>query len=361
MLLPLGFYFYLRAHALTAYSAASADGLGRVTDMAARYEVADLDTVWLLLANWGVGLKLMVWPHPLQLHYPPPSTAIAVFLIFMQVALLLLGLAQLRRGRGPLLAALAWFYLALLPASRIVAPGQTDPHLAERYLYFASVGPAIALAFALAWLGSRLAPRGVAALVLLALLILMPLTWIRNNDWVTDVRLFEAEYRRSGPEKDTLRLLTGAHAARGNYARGEEICDRHADMLGEAQRFALHCGMIYAQRGRFDDAEHAYLAVTEEGDHRASAHSNLALLYLKQGRFAEAVLQFEHAIEKEPSPAVKAMRRGIQLANLYPRDPAMLARARDHFNEAYRIQPMLGAARNLALRMDEMLSTMEQR
>jgi hypothetical protein len=73
------------------------------------------------------------------------------------------------------------------------------------------------------------------------------------------------------------------------------------------------------------------------------------------------VLQFEHAIEKEPSPAVKAMRRGIQLANLYPRDPAMLAKARDHFNEAYEIQPMLGAARNLALRMDEMLSTLEQR
>jgi tetratricopeptide (TPR) repeat protein len=207
---------------------------------------------------------------------------------------------------------------------------------------------------------SRFAPRGVAVLVLIAVLVMMPLTWIRNNDWVTDVRLFEAEYRRSGPEPDTLRLLTGAHAARGNYARGQEICDRHADLLAEAQRFALHCGMIYAQRGRFEDAEQAYLSVTEEGDHRASAHSNLARLYLQQGRFREAVLQFEYAIEKEPSPAVKAMRRGIQLANLYPRDPAMLARARDYFNEAYEIQPMLMIARNLAQRMDETLSTLEQ-
>jgi hypothetical protein len=148
MLLPLGLYFYLRAHALTAYSAMSADGIGRVADMAASFEVADFDTVRLLLANWGVGLKLMIWPHPLRLHYSSPSTAMAATLIFMQLVLLLLGLAQLRRGRSPLLAGLACYYLALLPTSRIVAPGEMDPHFAERYLYFASVGPAIALAFA---------------------------------------------------------------------------------------------------------------------------------------------------------------------------------------------------------------------
>jgi hypothetical protein len=85
-----------------------------------------------LAGNWGIGLKLMVWPYPLQLNYLPLPTATAVAMIGGQLALIGLGLAQLRRGRSALLAGLAWFYLALLPASRLFTLGRGTP-LGERY------------------------------------------------------------------------------------------------------------------------------------------------------------------------------------------------------------------------------------
>ena len=110
------------------------------------------------------------------------------------------------------------------------------------------------LAFSLTWLGRRYGPRRILLPMMLAVLVMMPLTWNRNNDWKTDVRLFEKEYRLSGADSDTLRLVTAAHQKRGNHARGAEICDRHPEHLGEYSRFTLNCGMLYASLGRTQDA-----------------------------------------------------------------------------------------------------------
>jgi hypothetical protein len=183
MLLPLGLYLYLRAHALATGAAEAGAGIAPVTEMVSEIRFTGQEYLVDLAGNWGIGLKLMVWPYPLQLNYPPLPTATAVAMIGGQLALIGVGLAQLRRGRSALLTGLAWFYLALLPASRLFTPGEEEPHLAERYLYLPSIGAALVLVFALAWLGSRLGPRRVAALILAIVAVMMPLTWIRNNEW----------------------------------------------------------------------------------------------------------------------------------------------------------------------------------
>jgi tetratricopeptide (TPR) repeat protein len=210
----------------------------------------------------------------------------------------------------------------------------------------------------LAWLGARFGPRRVVVLGLLAVSVMLPLTWIRNNEWATDVRLFETEYRRSGAHPDTLRLLTGAHFRRGNFSRGAEICDRHTGLIDDHPRYARHCGMLYVALGRTEDAERAYLFASEWGDD-PGVNSNLAMLYLELGRRMDAIVQFQLAIEREKHPAAKNLRRGFQLAYLYPTDPESLAKARDYFKEAYRMQPMLKAANAWAKRMERALEELE--
>ena len=358
MLLPLGLYLYLRAHALATGAAEADTGIARVTEMVGKVRFTGQEYLVDLVGNWGLGLKLMVWPYPLQLNYPPLPTGIAVAMIGGQLALIGLGLAQLRRGRSPLLTGLAWFYLTLLPASRLFTPGQEEPHLAERYLYLPSIGAALALVFALAWLGSRLGPRRAAALILVIVAVMMPLTWIRNNEWGSDLRLFETEYRRSGTSPDTLRYITGGALRRGNSARAAEICDRHSDLIGRYTGFARHCGQAYAALARTEDAEQAFLAAIAEGGD-PSAANNLAMLYLTQGRRLDAIVQFQQAIDLEDHPAIQHMRRGFQLAYLFPTDPESLAKAKDFFVEAYRMEPMLKAAQGWAEKMDQALEAIE--
>ncbi len=358
MLLPLGLYLYMRAHALAPTAAETGDGVVRVTEMVSEVRIMRPENLLTLLGNWGIGLKLMVWPHPLQLNYPALPTAAAVASVGVQLALIVAGLAQLRRGRSALLAGLAWFYLALLLASRLFSHEDAEPHLAERYLYFPSVGAALALAFALTWLGARFGPRRVVLMILLILAVMMPLTWVRNNEWGTDLRLFETEYRRSGSYPETLRFLTGGALRRGNAARAAEICDRHADLVEHNAGLARHCGQAYASLGRPEDAERAFLAASARVPDPAST-SNLALLYLSQGRRLDAIVQFQRAIDQEQHPAIKNLRRGFQLAYLFPGDPESLAKARDYFEEAYRMEPLLRAANGWAKKMDQALEALE--
>lgn len=358
MLLPLGVYFYMRAHGLAASGEESGGGFERVAAMMREARVMDAEDLLDLLGKWGVALRLMVWPHPLQLNYATPPTAVSAVLAAAQLALIVTALVQLRKGRSVLLTGLAWFYLALLPASRLVNIKEAVPHLAERYLYLPSVGMAILLAFGLAWLGSRSGRPRAVMVTLLAVLVMMPLTWLRNHEWGSDLRLFETEYRRSGAYPDTLRYLTGVHLQVGSFSRGAQICDRHPDQVREHNSVARHCGTIYTRLKRFDDAERTYLQATADKPD-AAVSTQLALLYLDHGRWREAALQFQRAIERETNPAIKNMLQGLMLANLYPREPERLAQAREHFEEAYSLDSRLKAAKTWVERLTRALEAGE--
>ena len=71
------------------------------------------------------------------------------------------------------------------------------------------------------------------------------------------------------------------------------------------------------------------------------------------------IVQFQRAIDQEENPAIQNLRRGFQLAYLFPRDRESLEKARDYFAEAYRMEPLLKAAEGWAKRMDEALEALE--
>ena len=363
MLLPLAVYFYLRTRALEVDEQVAALLPERAQRRAPGNELQFLGLEELLAAigYWGEGLRLMVWPYPLKLYYSPTEGLRLAVLAAVQVVLLAAGLWQLRKGRSVLLVALAWHYLALLPSTRVIVfGGHAYPNLAERYLYFGSAGAALALAFALAWLGRRYTARKVLLPVLLSLLVMMPITWVRNNDWRTDVSLFEKEYRLSGTQPETLRLVTAAHQARGNQARGAEICDRHTDLFSRYTRFAHNCGRLYGLLGRTDDAQRVFEALLSEGEQRAGAAGDLALVHLQAGRVREAGEHFILSIEAERDPAIKMLRRGFMVAYLYPKDPERLAQAKLYFEAALELQPLLGAAKRYRAMMEAAIKQLNE-
>lgn len=351
MAAPALFYLAMRARAvappvppsMSPDGLAAADPLG-VTRLVASGGLLQWDSVMHVAGIWLNALRLMVWPRPLLLYHPQPDQATQVAGLLLHLGLLAAALYLYRRKRPGLLAGLAIFYIALLPSSRLVGSDGTLPHLAERYLYLPSIGLAVLLAFGLRYLLRRGDRLLAAAPAVLALLLLTPLTWARNADWSNEVALLEHDYRNGVRVWASLRLLTAAHLLERNYDRAVEVCRANEHTRRQSGSLGVHCGTAYAMSGDAQRAEQAFLDAAGKRNSRTIAHSNLARLYLTQGRRDEARAQFELAVESERNPATRAYREGLMLVRLYPEDRARLLEAQAHFEEALRLQPRLELA-----------------
>ena len=197
LLLPIAVYFYLRSSALAQPAAGGLESMESGAELAIMLDATRLpgqDTLLSALTVLGGGLKLILWPYPLQLFYIYPSDVMIGFLIISQLLLIQAAIVLFFRGRPGLAAGLSFYYIAMLPASRLISMDGAGPHLADRYLYFPSIGLALALAFALVALLRRFGRRTVILFTFPLVLLLAALSWERNHEWRSELLLFETEY-----------------------------------------------------------------------------------------------------------------------------------------------------------------------
>ena len=375
LLIPLGIFLTLRANALESPSlpeATSAQSQSKELSVSSLPDTRELiekkepdsaDTVQLdfdigrilpASVTWLQSFKKLLWPHPLEIYSRLISIRGDVALA-LQLVLLGFAIMGLRKKRYGLIAGLAFFYIAILPASRLIAEPGIVPHVAERYLYLPSVGLVITLAFSLRWLALRFNFRAAMTPVLLALMMLTPLTWARNAQWASDVLLYESNYGEHKPNEYILPLLVGAHLREKNFSRATEICDQHTAELEKGHSFSHRCAFSFGMSGRVEDAERAFMIATRDKKIAASAYAGLAGMYLDLGRKSDAQMQFELAIEKERNPAMQEYRQAEMLSKLYPSDRTHLLKAKGHLEQALKIQPQLVMARQMLERLNRIL------
>jgi tetratricopeptide (TPR) repeat protein len=357
--LPLILFLWCRGQALAqplAVASTAGDADGGTFDLLTSASLPGWRTVLDTAGVMGLSLKLMIWPDPLLVFRAQLPRVWEWAALLLHGALIALAIVNYRRKRYGLVLGLVFFYVAYLPSSRLFGLGPGTPHAAERYLYFPSVGPTILLAFALRSLSLRIGFRTTLAAVVLALALLTPLTWARNAQWSSEIRLFEADLANGGRDAQLVRVLTGAYLEQGNDARVVDICDRHPPRSSGDERYANHCGIGYGQVGMTEKAIQAYSNAIGNEKVRATAHANLARLYLSQNRRSKAAEHLQLAVEAERDPARRAYRKGIMMVRLYPSDRARLLEAREHFAEAVRLQPQMAPARQWLQRIDEFLA-----
>ncbi len=357
LLIPLGIFLALRANALNAPGPAATEVAQESIQLAAA-SGSKVYFEWIRLlsasAAWFESLKLVLWPSPLMIYHGRADTNIWIALV-VQLALLGLAIAGLRQKRYGLIAGLAFFYIAILPASRIIGENTVTPHVAERYIYLPSAGLAITLAFGLRWLAHRINLRAAIVVVLISLLILTPLTRARNAQWDNDVLLYEHDYRLGKRRGNILHFLVGAYLREKNYSGAVKICDKHAEKLQSIAKFSSRCGVAYGQVGRYDDAERALFLALSETREKPGIHQKLASMYLHLGRRSDAKEQFELSAATEQRPAFREFRKAFMLIKLYPSDRARMLEAKAHLEKALQIQPQYVQARQWLERLRELL------
>jgi len=355
LLIPLGIYFALRANALEgAEETVTPKTWREVIDLAEYGMSYDSGHMLPAVGIWFDFLKLMVWPHPLQIYHDKPELNHWIALA-MQVLLLSAGIVGLVKQRIGLFLGLAFFYIAILPSSRVIGELSASPALAERFLYLPSVGFAIILAFGLRWVVQRYSFRMAVIPVVIVALIFTPLTWARNADWSSDVLLFERDYEKLENKQLILDALVGVQIQEQNFRRAVELCDLHPKIAKRKPHLRSRCGTAYGHLGQYAKAERIFTPALESKKWGAMAHFQMAEMYVLAGRRGDARQHFEASIAGQKSEFLKEFQRAVMLLRLYPDSRARLLEAKAHLEQAIRLQPQFFDARKLLAQVNEAL------
>ena len=270
----------------------------------------------LVMADaFGFYLVKLFVPLGLSPIYDRPPGVVMTDPMAYGFALVASGLAVLlvwsrRQSPWPAVAG-AFFALALLPVSGLVTfVYQNTSTVADRYLYFAMLGPAIALAWGIG--ASRPTAAGWAA-VGVVLLVLAGLSVRQVQYWRSDRALFERV------------LAINPRSAIGHN----------------------NLGLVLARQGRLDEAMRRFRVALEIQPTLANAHMNLGFaLYLK-GHPDSAIAESRAAVRAFPGGAQGRINLGLLLSRYGDPEEAKL-----HLREGLRLAPFDTAARGALERLE---------
>ena len=292
------------------------------------------------------------WPSGLAVHYPHPRETLAVRRVVLAALLLLTcsGLAAWSWRRRPWLAVgWLWFLGVLVPMLGLVQVGSQAR--ADRYMYVPLVGLAIALAWGVPELLTRLrAPRGSARLLGCAVVLgLAAAAWLQVGHWRGSATLFAHAVAVEPESFFGNRGLGLVRIEQGRWQEAELLLERgfalRPDQGGPAL-VRLH--LLQARRAQQAGEVEAFRArltrVLEIEPAHPGASGILGVAAVREGRFVEARPLLERALA-EPDAAA-SVHAAMGMLELVAGNGAAAAR---HSRAALRLDPQLAwAANNLA-------------
>jgi tetratricopeptide (TPR) repeat protein len=238
----------------------------------------------------------------------------------------------LKRKQLPWLAASAGiFVVGLLPVLGLIAFSfQRYSTVADRYVYLAMLGPALALAWGLTWPKKYFAAVGGATLLGLFLLGSV----IQIPSWQNNEIFFEHALKINPDSSFSHNNLGLVHAAHG---RPVEAIHHYTEALRIEPEFPvahLNLGNALANQGKYQEAMQHYAEAIRIVPVYARAHTNMGIALAKQRRFEEAVAAHREALRLEPEFAEAYINLGKVLMR-----QGKLQEARKNFTKALELQP----------------------
>jgi tetratricopeptide (TPR) repeat protein len=287
-----------------------------------------------LRVNWHVVpryLELLVFPARLNLLHRTPEGGPGAEpgLAVVWIALVALVVLLVRSRSVPTLLGLLWVAVNYAPIANLVPIPSAA--MAERFAYLPAVGIWMVVGD---WAGrgwARAGERGRAVAALAAGTIVLALgvrTHARGADWRDEVALFGAIVRVDPGSAIGHYNLGCALQERGDLAGATRAWERtlalepgHAGAHGQL-------GTVAATSGDLAGAERHYLAAVAGGTDDPMVHYNLALVYERTGRPAQALAAYERFLRGAGPEHEDRVARALERRAALARAPAVDGRAR---------------------------------
>ena len=263
-----------------------------------------------MLSLWPRIAGMIVWPGLLAPYYGPtilPSQrgGLAVLALLSALALVALAFIAARRGDRRPVVALAWMALSYLPASNLLtATGQL---IADRTLFGATVGAALALA----WAVDSVPRRVRVALVIVAALAIARDTMASARyavAWSSHRTLWERLVEVSPTEPRGYQLLGIDASQRGDTTRALPLLARAFAMEPRARRTRFEYGQLLYTTGRYAQAVQVLAPLLANGDVRREPQ--FVAMYLDavgRAEGADAVVREGRPLLRSESAATAAL------------------------------------------------------
>ena len=291
------------------------------------------DRALTIIRVWVEYFRLLVCPLWLScdysfsaipiIHSTPTAvsmTAICVVVLITLVVVVLVLLPSDSRKR--FLFLMIFFAACFSPASHVfVYPGTL---VAERLLYL----PSVPFCLFVGWIAST--NNILKLLTIVVSFVCSGLTMVRNNEWKTQVSLFESALQAT-PGSAKVQLNIGIARQQANrteealfhLSKAEEIfpegCQHHY-WMGRCQMDKLNYEEaikkmhIAVECSELDHRKHALIALeaifknyAQRSPKSADAHTNLANIFQLQKKFDDAELLYKHALKLQKGHSAAAI------------------------------------------------------
>jgi hypothetical protein len=270
------------------------------------------DRVVNAIFSYVMYLWKAVWPVHLSVFYAPQGARLATWQAVLCLAFLI-GISLLvwrGRSRPFLLFGWLWFLGTLVPMIGIVQVG--DQGMADRYAYLPFVGLFIAAVWGLGDLAQMrgIGPRWSAAAACAVLLVLSFLTRRQLQYWESSYALFTNSLQVT-PDNYVAEDIVGTALLQEAFRTTGQKCAPEA--------------LVHFQNAVRIDSQDAL------------GHINLGFCRETQGNLAEAIKEYEAALQAARSRFLKK-RALINLGGAY-RASRQFALARNYYNECLKMDP----------------------
>lgn len=269
----------------------------------------------LKLANAVVSyakyLGLLVWPHDQAIVYPFPDTVPAMHVVLSGLLLAAITWACLRqmRARPYLLVGWLWFLAALMP---VIIPPKVGLHVeyADRWSYV----PFMGLYLALGCLGAELAQRVregggrvavSAALVAVPVVALAPVQQRQLETWRMPLAQAEQAFRVTRNNYLLLNNYAILKVRSGDNAAAERAFKECLEIFPEYSPAMYNLALLFIEQKRYDEALATLLRCVEVDIRRNvkayDSYCALGLCLTFMGQLDKAQHYYALAIQENPS------------------------------------------------------------
>jgi len=286
---------------------------------------------------YAVYVAKAFWPLNLIIpyEYPRSISSARSILAFLLIAAITAGVIAWRKRRY-LFTGWFWFAGTLVPMIGLVQIG--GQWMADRYMYFPSIGLSIAIVWSIAEIAaSREAQRAATAVAGVVVLAFAAGAHAQASLWKTTRTLFTHTLRVDPSNVFAMRILGDAVYSEARFDQAVPLYQRAVDLRPSDENLRVRLGKALASAGRTDRAIEELKRASDANPRNAEALFELGRVQLASGRNpdAEAALARAAAIDAKP--------RTLGMLALARND---LQAARREFERAVKQEPDSSIAHN---------------
>lgn len=300
---------------------------------------ASMINVLLPPVSLATYIGLLIWPDRLTLHHVDPVTNVMYIYSFILLTLIIIALLFFWKKERILFF---WLMFFLISLSLVLTPFPLASFVAERYVYFGSIGLFYLFSWALIRLSQNLKTPSLSWIIITICILLLTIRTIeRNNDWQTKHSFWSATslvspYSYQAQNNYGLVLLDeGKRKEAGiEFSKTIELKPDYAEGYQNLGFVYQLMGRLPEALGQYEIALHLYQKTKESKPNIGKLYQNLGGLYLSIEQYDKAVFYAQKALTLDPYNSKLLINTGIIYLKKGDKK-----NAKDLFDSALRTEP----------------------